>query len=233
MPRTTRPEPDRPARRVVGAATERDRGTLTTERVLRAAIRIADRDGAEALSMRNVARDLGFEVMSLYNHVRNKDAMLDGMLELVVSEIEPLAATSRSAWKPAVRTHVESARVVLAAHPWAIAEWPRRLPGPNRLAFMEGLLRGLDGAGIAPVLAYHGYHALLIHLLGFTLTEHRFTGMGAAAEAARFVELFPSDDYPLLSAHIDQHRDPDGPHDDFGFVLDLILDGIERARRAR
>ncbi|HAP75135.1 MAG TPA: hypothetical protein DCR14_03545 [Acidimicrobiaceae bacterium] len=102
--------------------------------------------------------------------------------------------------------------------------------GPHRLRFMEGLLRGLRAAGLSPVLAYHGYHALMMHILGFSLLEQR-TGLDSdtIVEAAhRFLAQFEGEEFPHLIEHMHQHVGPMAHTDDFEFVLDVILDGLQR-----
>jgi AcrR family transcriptional regulator len=208
------------------------RRPLTTERVLRAAIELADRDGVDALSMRKVARELGFEVMSLYNHVASKDAMLDAMLDLVTAEIERLPIAGDGDWRMSIRTAVMSARDVMLRHPWALTAWPLRTPGPARLAFIESLLRGLRQAGFPAELAYHAYHAVLMHILGFTMQEVNFSADvdDLAGAATAYLRQLPVEQFPYFAEHVEQHVHPDERGSDFQFVLDLILDGLERAR---
>ncbi len=205
------------------------RAPLSGDRVLRAAVELADRGGVESLSMRKLASALGYEVMSLYNHVANKDEVLDGILDLIAAEIEPPLADPD--WKAAMRRSVLSAHEVLVRHPWAVNLWSSRSAGPNRLAFMESLLRGLREGGFSPAIAYHGYHAVTMHILGFTLQELNlpFDRANIREVAAESLRTLPAEQYPYLAEHITQHvEEPD--HDaDFDFVLDLILDGLERA----
>jgi AcrR family transcriptional regulator len=220
----------------------RTRPPLTPERILRVAVTLADRDGIDALSMRSVAREVGFEVMSLYNHVANKDAMLDGMLELVAAEFPRLgvrpvdrrAASPARRWRPELDAFVRGAHEVLLRHPWAVAEWSRRFPGPHRLDFAESLLRAFRDADFGADLAYHGYHAILLHLLGFTAQELSYASLADHVdEIDDFLGAVSPEQYPHFTEHIGQHLDPDHHADDFGFGLDLILDGLERARRRR
>ena len=212
------------------------RKPLTTERVLQAALVLADREGVDELSMRKLARALGYEVMSLYNHVANKDVVLAGIADLVAAEIEPPetapARRGKAAWKAGIRHTVLSAHDALDRHPWVVALWPAVSSGPHRLRFMEGLLRSLRAAGLSPTLAYHGYHALMMHILGFALLEQR-TGLDSdnvADAAAEFLAQFEDQEFPNLIEHMHQHVHAPAAQNDFEFVLDVILDGLDRLR---
>ncbi len=205
------------------------RTPLSTERILRAAVDLADTQGLDGLSMRKVATELGFEVMSLYNHVANKDEMLAGMVDTVAAEIEHPAGPD---WQPAMRASAVSAHDVLLAHPWTGGLWSSVWPGPARIEFMESILRTLREAGFSPTVAYHGYHAITMHIVGFTIQQ---LGYGIMADAAsdervdRFLSGLQPDRFPHLTEHVQQHVDG-SESGDFEFVLDLILDGLERLR---
>jgi AcrR family transcriptional regulator len=208
------------------------RTPLSTERILRAALVIADRDGVDALSMRKLAASMGYEVMSLYNHVASKEEVLDGLVEIVVDEIVP---PPPGPWKPALRATVISAHQALLRHRWAVAAWATTSTGPKRLAFQEALLRTMrDGTLPAPI-AYHGYHAVLMHILGFTLQEVSFDldDESLREMAAASLQRLDADAFPHMTEHIRQHLDVEHSSlgDDYEFVLDLILDGLERAAR--
>jgi len=214
------------------------RAPLTRERVLRAAMSLADEGGIESLTMRKLGQALGVEAMSLYNHVAGKDDILEGLVELALGEIDLEPAGD---WEPAMRASAISAHEALLRHPWACSLL--LLPNsvgmiPARLRYMESILGRLREAGFSPELTYHGYHALDSHILGFTLWE---IGHGVMPSepldelVASFLQGFPADEYPHLAEHIEQHLDPSS-HDDtpaFEFGLDLILDGLARARRSR
>jgi len=214
------------------------RTPLTAQRVLQAALVLVDRDGVDELSMRKLAKELGFEVMSLYNHVANKDEVLAGIADLVAAEIEPPEAAPKRrgavAWKVGIRHTVLSARDAFHRHPWAVPLWPGVASGPHRLRFMEALLRSLRTAGFAPATAYHGYHALMMHVLGFTLQEQRFDfgEGGVEAAASRFLDQFAGEEFPYLIEHMHQHLDAPAHQDDFELVLDILLDGLDRLRGA-
>ncbi|MBD0328485.1 MAG: TetR/AcrR family transcriptional regulator C-terminal domain-containing protein [Thermoleophilia bacterium] len=208
---------------------------LTRERVLQTAIAFADEAGIDALSMRRLGQELGVEAMSLYNHVANKDDLLDGMAELVLGERE-LPARGDD-WRAAVRRSAVSAHDLLRRHPWAcaLAMSPARNI-PVRVQQMEWLLRTLREAGFSPDVTYHAYHALDSHLWGFTLWEqgHSLPAGDIADLAATFMRDFPLDDYPYVHEHVGQHVAGFGKGEKsaFEFVLDLLLDGLEQARTA-
>jgi AcrR family transcriptional regulator len=210
-----------------------DREPLSRERVLGAAIALADEGGIKALSMRKLAQELGVEAMSLYNHVKNKDHILDGIVELVAEQID-LAPNGDGDWKTLMRRRAVSAHEILTRHPWASSLWMSSQGiGRARMAFADALLRGLREAGFSPDLTYHAYHVLQSHVMGFTLQER---GLQLDAEelkalAARFLREFPVDDFPDLAAHVRQHVEPHEGHEGtFEFGLNLILDSLERLR---
>jgi AcrR family transcriptional regulator len=209
------------------------RRPLTPDRVLRAALRLVDKHGLDALSMRKLAQELGVEAMSLYNHVENKDDILRGIIELVVAEID--LAEDENDWQRAMRRRVLSAHETLARHPWAPALWMRRGGGRGgaRMRYADAVLRGLREAGFSPELTYHAFHVLQSHVLGFALQERnlQFDTRDLEKRAARFLERFPAGEYPDLAEHVKQHLEPhDAQRGTFEFGLDLILDSLERLR---
>ena len=205
---------------------------LTRDRVLHAAVRLADKGGIESVTMRRLGRALGVEAMSLYNHVRNKEDVLDGIVDLVLEEIELPAG---SGWEAAVRRTAVSAHAALLRHPWACSLVMSRFR-PARIAYVNALLSTLREAGFTAEAAYHGYHALDSHILGFTLWElsHRMDAEGLEEAAANFLKQVSPDEYRYLIEHIRQHMDEslrDGTGD-FEFGLELVLDGLRRIRAA-
>jgi AcrR family transcriptional regulator len=210
----------------------RRRTALNRERVLRAAVALADTDGIAALSMRRLGNELGVEAMSLYNHVANKDDLLNGITDLILGEIELPSGD----WKDALRRHAISAHDVLLAHPWAtsLALSPDRASrvSVQRANWMLGQLRE---AGFSADVTYHAYHALDSHILGFTMWQlgHGTVDQERIADlAASFFRMYPPEEYPYLYEHAQQHvagfgRGQPGA---FELVLDLILDGLERER---
>jgi AcrR family transcriptional regulator len=211
----------------------RPRKPLSKERVLRAALALADAEGIEALSMRRLARELGVEAMSLYNHVANKDEILDGIIDLVAGEFD--LPSDAGGWKPAMRGHLTSARDVLLRHRWATALWMRQGGGTARLRNGDWMLRTLREAGFSKDLMYHAFHILESYVQGYTLQQLNFPYKGEqlADMAASFLQQLPADEYPDLVEHIQQHLEPheEGPGG-FEMGLDLILDGLERGRDA-
>jgi len=214
--------------------TPRARAPLTRERVLSAAIELADEGGIDALSMRRLGQELGVEAMSLYNHVANKNDLLDGMTDFVLGEIE--LPDDEPDWKGAVRRSAVSAHATLRRHRWAsrLAMEPARNI-PVRARNMEWTLRQFREGGFSADLTYHAYHALDAHIWGFTLWEsgHTFTAADLPGMAEQFLREFPRSDYPYVWEHVDQHISGfgRGQKSAFEFVLDMILDGLERARR--
>ena len=212
--------------------TDAPRTPLSKERVLRAAIELADSEGIEALSMRRLARELGVEAMSLYNHVANKGEILAGIIDLVAGEFD--LPSDESDWKVAMRRNAISSRDVLLRHRWATSIWMTQGGGPARLRNGDWMLRTLREAGFSPELIYHAFHILESYVLGYTLQQLNFPYKGEelAGLAADFLKQIPVEDYPDLVEHIHQHIEP---HDEetsgFELGLDLILDGLDKMRK--
>src|SRR6266567_1828545 len=150
------------------------RTPLSRERVLRAALDLADGSGVEAVTMRRLGEELGFEAMSLYRHVANKDDLLDGMLDLVLAEWQ--LAEGEGEWAEAVRASARSVHDALRRHTWA-ARLLMTGTGfrPARIRYMESLLGTLRDAGFDADSTYHFYHLLDGHIFGFTLWEIAYT----------------------------------------------------------
>ena len=215
---------------------------LSRERILETAIRLADEHGIESLTMRKLGDALGVEAMSLYYHVASKADLVDAIVDSVVAEIElPLEEHD---WRTAIRTYAIGAHEAFLRHPWAcrLAMFPTSTRGARapRVRDMEWLLRRLDEAGFPPELTYSASHTLDSHIMGFTLWQlgHRAgaseaAGDDVAAFAANFAQELRAAGYRHLADHVDQHLEaPDDAADrEFQFGLDLILDGLERARR--
>ena len=212
------------------------REPLNRERVLRAALALADAGGVEALSMRRLGQELGVEAMSLYNHVASKDDLLSGIADLALAEIE---LPEGGDWKGALRRHAVSAHEVFRRHPWAcqLTVSPAHVPARS-VRRADWMLARLAEGGLPPDAVYHAYHALDAHIIGFTLWElgHTRIGEGDIAElAAAFARDFPLADYPHMHSHVRQHMDGvAGGKGAFELVLDLILDGLAaRGKRPR
>ncbi len=202
------------------------REPLDRARIVATGVALADDDGVGALSMRNLARRLGFEVMSLYNHVASKDELLALMVDAVAAEIDP--PSPDDAPLAAVRAQAIATHDALVRHRWAPVLWLRYLPGPARTRLMEDLLRLLATSGLSPDLAHHGFHAVNNHVLGYTLQQLEMT-LGRADPEATAREFLAGIDgaYPHMAAHVRQHLDGDTARS-FELVLDLILDGLVR-----
>jgi AcrR family transcriptional regulator len=205
---------------------------LSRERILQSALELADENGIESLTMRKLGRTLGFEAMSLYNHVANKDDLLDGMLDLVLAESEPPSAEVE--WAAAIRTSASSVHQALRRHPWscALLMSPGRIR-PARLRYMDQLLGRLRQAGFSAEATYTAYHVVDGYIFGFSLWEssHTYTAEDISKFAAvLFTEIITPDAYPYLHEHAQQHMS-EGPHREvssFEVGLDLIVDGLEK-----
>ncbi len=208
------------------------RQALSRATILETAIRVADEggvDGVAKMSMRSLARELGFEVMSLYNHIANKAELLAAMVDETALEVpapdpygDPMAA---------VRFIAVETQAALVRHPWAAGLWQESLPGPGRLRIMERLLAAFAATELSHEVAHHGYHAVINHVLGYTLQAQALS-MGDSEEEAMavvtsFLDSFDAAEFPHTVEHVHQHlRGETGPS--FELVLDLILDGLVR-----
>ncbi len=208
------------------------RTPLSRERVLLAAVALADASGSESLSMRKLGEALGVEAMSLYHHVGNKEQLLDGMIDVVFSEIELPAAGAD--WRPAMRRRALSARRVLSRHGWAIRFMESRTtPGPSTLRHHDAVLGCLRSAGFSVVLAAHAFSVVDSYLYGFALQERSLpfdTPEQTVEVAQQILAQFPAGEYPHLAELTADHVLQPG-YDygaEFEFGLDLILDGLAR-----
>lgn len=222
------------------------RTPLSRERVLDAAIALADRDGIDALTMRNLAQELGVEAMSLYYYVANKEALLDGVVDTLVAEIEEEldgfdVSRHEPDWVPVMRDRILTARRVMLRHPWApgIIETRTRMP-PSLLRYMDSLLGIMIEGGCSNDLGHHSMHALGSRALGFN--QELFAPADPSADdedgAQMLEDLAPQLPYLVGMLADVVHDDPDttlGWCDDqaeFEFGLDILLEGIERQRVA-
>jgi AcrR family transcriptional regulator len=211
---------------------------LSRERILRAAVDLADRGGVETLSMRRLAQELGVVPMALYKHVANKEEMLGGMLDLVVGEIDP--PRTDTDWKTAVRERIVSARRALLRHPWASRVMETRTePTPVVMAYMDSMIGMFRTGGFSIDMTHHAMHAMGSRLMGFS--QELFndsTDTDREMEAEMWTAL--SGTYPsiyelyLAVSHDDGSVVGPGCDDqfEFEFALDLMLDGLERLRDA-
>jgi AcrR family transcriptional regulator len=207
---------------------------LTRERVLETALQLADQGGLAALSMRKLGQALGVEAMALYYHFANKDQVLDGIVDLVFREMELPA--SGADWKSAMRRRAISVRDALLLHRWAIGFMESRTnPGPATLRHHDAVIGCLRAAGFDMAMAAHAYSLLDSYIFGFAMTQMNlpFEALDDITEMAQtMLEPFPPGEYPNLSDFITEHAMQPGYDfaDEFEYGLDLILDGIERAR---
>ncbi len=202
---------------------------LSRDMVVRAAVEVADRDGLEALTMRNIGHQLGAEAMSLYRHVQNKDDVLDGIVDLVYAEIE--LPPSSVDWKTAMRRRAISSREALTRHPWAVALMEsRRQPGPANLRHHDAVVGVLLDAGFSGAMATRAYNLLDSYIYGFALQEVNIpipTTESVADVAADFISQIPADEYPHLKAVASELMESGFVYaDEFEPGLDLILDAI-------
>jgi len=211
---------------------KKTRVPLTRERVLSAALKMADAGGIESLSMRNLAQALKVEAMSLYNHVVGKEDILDGLVELVASEID--VPRIGGDWREAMRKRARSAHAALTRHPWATMLFVSRLNvGPRRLRYVDATIGCLREAGFSYPMADHAWTALDGYIYGFTLQKRNFPLEPSeyAAAASAFLHLIPVEQFPYLngmSQEVIAGRH-DGLHQ-LEFGLELILDGLESIR---
>jgi AcrR family transcriptional regulator len=205
---------------------------LSKQRVLRAAVALADAGGVEALSMRKLAQQLGVVPMALYKHVANKDELLDGMVDVVVSEIDP--PLSGTDWKTAIRRRVLSARSALLRHPWASRVIESRATAtPTVLRYMDSMIGIFRAGGFSIDLTHHAMHAMGSRLLGFSQELFDDTAdIGPEMQADMLRDL--ADGYPSITelvmaiTHDEGSVVGQGCDDQFEFALDLMLDGLAR-----
>lgn len=211
------------------------RVALSKDRVLHAAVALADHAGIESLSMRKLAEELGVVPMALYKHVANKEELLDGMIDVVVSEIDPIL--SGADWRRAVRQRILSARQALLRHPWASQVIESRTnPTPILLDYMNSMIGIFLSSGFSVNLTHHLMHAIGSRLLGFT--QELFDDTKPATEIPADVLQEMVRRYPHVAAiagaasHDGETVVGPGCDDqfEFEFSLDLLLDGFERLR---
>jgi AcrR family transcriptional regulator len=206
---------------------------LSRDRILHAALDLADEGGIESLTMRKLGQALGFEAMSLYHHVADKDDVLDGVLDLVLAKGEPPSPTGD--WDDAIRASAVSVHKALRRHPWSctLLMSPGRVR-PARLRYMDLLLGRLREAGFSAETTFHAYHVLDGHIFGFSLweTSHTYTAEEISKFTAKFAQTITADAYPYLHEHAQQHfgEGPEHEVSAFEFGLDLILDGLKKLR---
>jgi AcrR family transcriptional regulator len=209
---------------------------LSRERVLRAAVALADQAGVDALSMRRLAQELGVVPMALYKHVASKDELLDGMVDVVVGEIDPPA--SGTDWKTAIRRRVLSARGALLRHPWASQILESRTdPTPAVLEYMDSMIGMFRAGGFSIDLTHHAMHAMGSRLLGFSQELYDdsvdLDPEATAVMLQRMAGKFPHiTELVMAITHEEASVVGQGCDDqfEFEFALDLMLDGLDRLR---
>lgn len=215
--------------------TNKRRIRLSRDRVLQAAVALADEAGLDGFSMRGLAQELGVVPMALYRHVANRDELLDGMVDIVFGEMDSPSAGED--WRSAMRRRALSARETLKRHSWAIGLMESRHPGPANLRHHNATMGRLREAGFSFELAIHAYSVQDAYIYGFALQEQDlgFETPRSAGEAAqrRAERIGALDDHPYLAEVV--RTLPESGYDsvlEFEWGLDLILDGLDRLRRA-
>jgi AcrR family transcriptional regulator len=209
------------------------RAPLSRERVLRSAIDIADTAGIAALTIRSLAQRLGVKPMSIYYYVPNKSAILDGIVDLVFSEIELPAADGD--WRSQLVRRANSARRVLSRHHWAIGLMEsRKSPGPATLRHHDAVIGTLRRAGFSVEMTAHAYALLDSYVYGFALQEAALPFQGADTPAdvtEPIMQRFNTDHYPNLVEMATEYILQPGYDfgDEFEFGLGVILDALTRA----
>lgn len=221
------------------------REPLSRERVLEAAIGLADREGIRAVTMRRLAEEVGVEAMSLYYHVANKEALLDGVVDMIVGQINRAVAAidgprPEDDWKGAMRRRILTAREVLFQHRWAPGVIEERTEiSPELVVYFDGLIEIFHKGGLSYDLAHHAMHALGSRALGFTQELFEPDEQAEQDDGSDAMLEAMSEHVPYLVAMLTEvsHEGPEttlGWCDDqteFLFGLDLILDGLERLGR--
>ncbi len=210
------------------------RPALSRERVLEAAVALADAGGIAALSMRKLAEALEVEAMSLYHHVANKDAVLDGIVDAVFAEIE--LPSPRAGWRTAMQRRACSAREVLLRHAWAVGLMDsRRSPGLATLRHHDAVLGCLRKRGFSVAAAAHAFSLLDSYIYGFVLQELALpfrTEQELRAMAGSILEQLPVGEFPHFAELVVEHalRPGYAYANEFEIGLELILDGLSRLR---
>jgi AcrR family transcriptional regulator len=210
------------------------RTPLSRERVIDAALALADEGGVEALSMRRLADKLGVKAMSLYNHVANKDEVLDAIVDAAMAEIATPATDAD--WKAQVRSIAISAHETLLRHPWVVDLGMRQNPGAGLMRYGDSLLGCLRNAGFSKELTYHAYHVIEGYVLGYTTQVLNFRAVDTSRFddiVGRFVRGDFAAEYPHFTEHALQHIQPSPEQEDvsgYELGLDLIVVGLEQLR---
>lgn len=210
----------------------RARNVLTHDRILQAALALADAEGLEALSMRRLGAELGVEAMSLYRHVPSKEALLDDMVDAIVRGWVDPVETHTGDWRQLVGAIMHRAHQIMLSRPWSIELLTLRpRVGDARLRYAETVTTALLTAGFSPQLAHHGLHIVDGAIMGFTAQQaHRPTAAALGGRAQALAEGALSEQYPGISRTIRQHHDHD---EEYALMVDLVIDGLARLRDGR
>jgi AcrR family transcriptional regulator len=214
-----------------GAPRSEPRLPLSRDRILAAAVEIADERGVGAITMREVASRLGVEAMSLYNHVANKDDILDGVADLVAEEFDLPEDVGH--WREAMRRRAVSAHEVFGRHPWAPMLFDsRESSGPSRLRYYDWVLGTLVTAGFPLDRAARAFSLLDSYVYGFGIQQFNMSADSDASTeemAEALLAYIPAEKYPYLHRMASQAMESGyDAESDFDFGLELILDGLER-----
>ncbi|RXZ73026.1 TetR/AcrR family transcriptional regulator [Agromyces albus] len=216
------------------------RAPLTRDRVLRTAVDLADTSGIDALTIRRLAEQLGVEPMSLYYHVPNKEAILDGIVDLVFQEIEEAVggfavSETDAAWRATLRARILAARTVMLRHPWTPAVMDTRTELSLTTArHVDSVVGTLRSGGLSYDLIHHAMHALGSRMYGFSQELGEGEGGGDSSDSGALEQMAALVPHLAEMLSVVRHDDPDstlGWCDDqfeFEFGLDIILDGLER-----
>ena len=216
--------------------TAQPREPLSRVRILGTAMALADEGGVESLSMRKIALELGVVPMALYKHVANKDELLDGLVDVVVGEIDPPLPDAD--WKTTIRERALSARRALLRHPWASQVIESRTdPTPAVIEYMDSMIGIFRGGGFSIDVTHHAMHAMGSRLLGFSQELFEDTADDDPEAQATMLQWM-ADRYPHITemvaaiSHDDASVVGSGCDDqfEFEFALDLMLDGLDRLR---
>ena len=217
-----------------GGSDRERRQPLSRERVLAGAIAVADEIGLESLTMRRLGRHLGVEAMSIYKHVASKDEILDGIVDVVIGEIELPAPGSD--WRAGMRGRALSARQVLVSHPWAVGMMETRAAlGPAALTYVDAVIGSLRVGGFSNAMAAHAFLLLDSFIYGFVVQELSMsfgTAEETAGRAGATLDSLPTDQYPHLADMAAEYFGSPGFDFtlEFEFGLELILDGLAKLR---
>jgi AcrR family transcriptional regulator len=211
----------------------RARVPLSRDRVLRGAVAVADADGIDSLTIRSLARHLGVKPMSVYYYVASKDEILDGIVDLVFSEID--LPSAHGDWQAEIVRRANSARQVLRRHSWAIGLMEsRKNPGPATLRHHDAVLGTLRGAGFSVEMTAHAYALIDSYVYGFALQEASlpFQGPDTVSDVAEpMMQQFPAEKYPHLVEMATEYILQPGYDfgNEFEFGLNVILDALARS----